>query len=363
MSFFSSLFDCIIGPQCPAPRLPLRDYHHAIDMLPEDYTVIDLETSGLDACTCEILEIAAIRYRNHDPVAKYRTYVRPEGKIPARASQINHITWPRVCGAPNIDAVKQPFLSFLGDDVLIGYNIGFDIKFIQTRMQIDIKNPVFDVYSLAREMLPGYVDYRLDTLRHELSLGGVAHTSLGDCEATAQLYLLCCQAPQFERYMSELISRHQEEERLRLQWQAERQVLLEKKSKFKANLPSTKELHQISAQMTGTAYDYVSAARTILNAHDRTDCHLRVAIPEYGLTRGEFKIPFFGAKTSGRLRYIYLSVPCEKVSCSYVTAPTTDAEFPDGTRIYIPNTEALDEISDILLSAYDGALPYFCDRQ
>lgn len=85
-----------------APRKALNRFYKTYSGIPTDYTVIDLETSGLDACTAEILEIGAIRYRNNIADQSFRTYVQPVGKIPHSASQINNITWRKVCKAPSL---------------------------------------------------------------------------------------------------------------------------------------------------------------------------------------------------------------------------------------------------------------------
>lgn len=190
MGLFSFLF-APPAPQGPAPWMQERSRYSKTEIPPEDYTVIDLETSGLYPTDCEILELAAIRYRDGEPVAQCRTYVKPEGRISREASKVNHITWSKVYNAPAFDDVIWNYLAFLGDDTLIGYNVGFDMRFLQTRTQVSLKNEVFDVMPFAKRVLPKQRNYKLDTLRWEFSLGGQAHTSLGDCEATARLYQIC----------------------------------------------------------------------------------------------------------------------------------------------------------------------------
>lgn len=45
--------------------------------LPDDYTVIDIETTGLDAYYDDIIEIGCIRYRNNAPTEQFHTFLRP----------------------------------------------------------------------------------------------------------------------------------------------------------------------------------------------------------------------------------------------------------------------------------------------
>lgn len=190
MGFFSFLF-APPAPSVPAPHMSLRRFYPVASVPPVDYTVIDLETSGLDACTSEILEIGAIQYRNHEEVSRYHTFIRPEGYIPAAASNVNNITWRKVFNAPKLEDVAPAFWEFIGADVLLGYNVGFDIKFIQTRSGTDIPNNGYDVLSFVRDVLPGLGGYKLTDVRSHFSIYGPAHSAIGDCEATAQVYQKC----------------------------------------------------------------------------------------------------------------------------------------------------------------------------
>ena len=187
MGFLSFLF-APPEPTGPAPRMPLRRFSPMTDIPPDDYTVIDTETTGLDACTCELLELAAIRYKNHEKVSQFHTFVRPEGAIPPSASKINHITWRKVYDAPPLSKITDAFWDFIGNDTLIGYNISFDIKFLQTRTALNINNTSFDVLPFVKKIYTDFPRYRLDDLRQYFALPGTAHSSLGDCITTAHLY-------------------------------------------------------------------------------------------------------------------------------------------------------------------------------
>lgn len=179
----------------------LRPDFEECDIIPENYTVIDLETSGLDACICEILEIAAIKCRNNDVVEWYHTYVRPVGQISEDASKINHLTVEMLQNKPSLAEIRADFFNFIGNDILVGHNIGFDIKFIQTRFEIELPNKCFDTLKWSRIEFPQFARYSLDYLRRQLKLGGAAHSALGDCEATHGLLLQISQAEQLRQIM------------------------------------------------------------------------------------------------------------------------------------------------------------------
>lgn len=99
----------------------------------KDYIVVDLETTGLSEVNNEILQIAIIRVRNNDVVDTFSSYVKPlfHKDWPA-ARKINNITPEMVQNAPLWKDIRQDVLNFMGDDIIMGYNIGFDLKFIDS---------------------------------------------------------------------------------------------------------------------------------------------------------------------------------------------------------------------------------------
>lgn len=186
MGIFSFLF-AGPAPTETAPRKPLRKSYETYEDIPTDYTVIDIETSGLDACTCEILEIGAIKVRNDVEIDHYQTYIKPVGAISKSASEVNGLTWKKLHNQPSLEDIRQSFFNFIGDDILVGHNIGFDIKFIQTRFETTLPNKCFDTLEWSRIAFPTFRNHKLDTLRSAFSLGGASHSAIGDCSATHRL--------------------------------------------------------------------------------------------------------------------------------------------------------------------------------
>lgn len=185
------LFSLFFGPSEPkhdAFRMPVVSSINRASCPFSDYTIIDTETGGLDPGKCDLLEVGAIQFREHKEVKRFRSYVRPTGRIPPDATKVNHISWTMVSSAPEIGEVKTQLLQFIGTDILVGYNIDFDIKFLQTRMQCKIENPAFDVLSLARKAFPGLPRYRLVDMRTYLGIKLPAHNAIDDCAATAVVF-------------------------------------------------------------------------------------------------------------------------------------------------------------------------------
>lgn len=182
-------------PTGPAPYRPLNShYWETVDIPEGDFTVIDVETTGLDPRCDDILEIGAIRYRGWVEDARYQSYICPLGNLNPEAQRRNHITWGDVSSAPLLSEEFPNFLEFIGDDLLLGYNVGYDIKFIQTRTGISVSNITFDVLAFARGSIISH-NYKLDTLRDRYALSGPRHTALGDCDSTAQAFFHILKEP------------------------------------------------------------------------------------------------------------------------------------------------------------------------
>ena len=58
----------------------------------QDYVVIDLEMTGLNAKTDHILEVGAVRVRNHRAVDKFGAILCQNIKIPEKVTEITGIT-------------------------------------------------------------------------------------------------------------------------------------------------------------------------------------------------------------------------------------------------------------------------------
>lgn len=189
-------------PTGTAPCKMLNSHYWETFDLPEgDFTVIDVETTGLDPCRDEILEIGAIRYRGWKEDTRYQSYICPLGQLNPEAQEKNHITWEDVSSAPLLSEEFPNFLEFVGEDLLIGYNVGYDIKFLQTQSGENIDNITFDVWRFAKYSITSY-NYKLDTLRTRYGLSGIPHTALGDCEATAQALFHLLNEPSAKKEIS-----------------------------------------------------------------------------------------------------------------------------------------------------------------
>lgn len=358
-SFLSYLFPPL-EPIDDAPRKALNRFYKTYSGIPTDYTVIDLETSGLDACTAEILEIGAIRYRNNIADQSFRTYVQPVGKIPHSASQINNITWRKVCKAPLLEDIRHEFFSFIGDDVLVGHNIGFDIKFIQTRFEITLHNECLDTLELSKIAFPDMPNYKLNTLRNRLSLyGGIAHTAQGDCETTAELLKRISGSEEVRRHFEEVRAYQERADAIAAKIAMHHAEVMAKKAEARLSSPSVKELRAVSKSMQGTSRDYIHKAIMLLIEKGYSEENLLIDSYLCGTECKPLRyrsIPFFAVKDKGQLRYVVIDVPPEKIKCDFLCAPSSVNEGEYSTRIYVQSPDDLEQIKEYLYAAYEKAV-------
>lgn len=363
MGFLSFLF-APPEPTGPAPRMPLRRFSPMTDLPPHDYVCIDTETTGLDARTCELLEIAAIRYRNHEEVDRFQTYIRPEGAIPRAVSKINHITWSKVYRAPALADVIGSFFQFVGEDILVGYNIGFDIKFIQTRTGDDIKNISFDVLPFVRDVFPDFTQYKLDTLRYHFGLGGSAHSAIGDCIATAGLLQRCMSTPKGQTLMALTLEEEQKRtaayERCQAEYEKERQERLEIKSRresLKSCDPPASEMKKMSKAMLGTNTDYAEIIKELLSANGRDVTKFRLLERTYyGYQSFAYcVVPFGGIKTDGNLKYLVLNLAREELKIDFTCALASLSEGTFASRIFVSSPKDLLQLETYILRCFDAA--------
>ena len=99
-----------------------------------DLVVFDLETTGLDPISNEIIEIAAVRIKRGKlvPDECFHSLVKPKRKISWRITEITGITDETVKDAPSASLALKDFCKFCGDSLLIAHNgHRFDMKFLE----------------------------------------------------------------------------------------------------------------------------------------------------------------------------------------------------------------------------------------
>ena len=160
-----------------------------------DMVVYDLETTGINPKTAEIVEIAAQRLGiAGDKVDRFYRLVKPPGgHIPRAATRIHRIDSETVKDAPGIEIVLPELMGFLQDRILIGHNVAeYDnpilARDLRRYLSRDLSAPHYDTLATARRLFP----------RQRCSMGALAekfgiehgrlHGALEDVEVNREIF-------------------------------------------------------------------------------------------------------------------------------------------------------------------------------
>ena len=171
----------------------------------DDYTVIDLETTGLNSQQDEIIEIAAVRVRNKKIVDEYSSLVNPHKRLDYSIVRLTGITDDMLEHERDISQVMPEFLNFVGDDIILGHNIvGFDLGFIKKHAKFS--NTCLDTLWAAQSILKSTSGNKLVDLCHRFNIPqNNAHRALSDCISTHYVYQKICDNNENRNYfVSEL---------------------------------------------------------------------------------------------------------------------------------------------------------------
>jgi DNA polymerase-3 subunit epsilon len=181
-----------------AECLPPREA--AGTFVPEHFVIVDLETTGLDADTHEIIEIAALKVqRDPERHTTFAALVRPVHPVPHAITALTGITQAMLDhqGQP-VAAVMTAFVDFVGEARVVCFNAPCDGAFLAKAAKgigRTMDNPVSCALDMARRAWPGLRSYQLVALaqRHGLDTRG-HHRALTDCALTLPIY--CAAAAQ-----------------------------------------------------------------------------------------------------------------------------------------------------------------------
>ncbi|MFC1742080.1 PolC-type DNA polymerase III [Nanoarchaeota archaeon] len=158
-----------------------------------EYTVLDIETTGLSKYRHNITEIAAVKYRDGEIVGEFESLVNPGKHIPSFITRLTGIDDEMVADALPIDKVLPGFLDFLGDSVIVAHNATFDHGFISVNasehLDVCLENERLCTRKLANRLLPNLWSKKLACVcDHFEIVNEQAHRAMGDVRATALVF-------------------------------------------------------------------------------------------------------------------------------------------------------------------------------
>jgi DNA polymerase III subunit epsilon len=160
------------------------------------YTVFDTETTGLNPSEGdEILSIGAVRIVNGRLLRRetFDQLVDPQRPVSPRSVSVHGISPQLLEGQPTIDDALPPFARFCEGTVLVGHNVGFDMRFLELKEAqtgVRLTQPVLDTLLLDAVAVPEEQDHSLEAIAARLGVSVVGrHTALGDAILTGEIFL------------------------------------------------------------------------------------------------------------------------------------------------------------------------------
>lgn len=161
--------------------------------LPKDFVAFDLETTGLNPNTGQIIEIGAVKVLGGRIVDTWQRMVHPGCRIPPEITRLTGITDEMVRLALPVELVLPDFLDYVEALPLAAHNVRFDMGFLHAgakRMGLRVTNAQVDTVTVARHCFPKLPNHKLGTVaRHLDVLDGAEHRGLEDARVVAQIML------------------------------------------------------------------------------------------------------------------------------------------------------------------------------
>jgi predicted DnaQ family exonuclease/DinG family helicase len=161
----------------------------------DDFVAIDLETTGLDFATEEILEMGGVVWRGGERSETFSVVLRSRRPVTSFIEALTGITAAEsAAGRDPVEALRE-FAEFCGDLPVVAHNSYFDLRFLRKAWDAagipEPVRPVYDSLLGARIAWPQWPSHKLESLveRLELAKGATAHRALADANAAGRLFL------------------------------------------------------------------------------------------------------------------------------------------------------------------------------
>ena len=96
----------------------------------DTFCAVDLETTGLDPRTAEVIEVGAVRVVSGKVADRFHSYVKPRGPIPEEISRLTGVTEDEVKDAPSSREVMELLSGMVEGLPVMGYQGRFEQRFL-----------------------------------------------------------------------------------------------------------------------------------------------------------------------------------------------------------------------------------------
>ena len=158
------------------------------------FVAIDVETTGLDFKTDEIIEVSAVKYEFGKVVDSFTKLVKPNKLIPPFITNLTGIKNSDVLNEKFFLDIASDFISFIDNLPLVGHNIDFDLKFLHKSFSktynIFEHNYICDTYLLSKIFYYSSNSFKLESLCNDFNIAtGNSHRAEDDAKSSGDLFL------------------------------------------------------------------------------------------------------------------------------------------------------------------------------
>lgn len=177
--------------------------HYAIDSYAplfkafsdNDIIVLDVESTGLNTVSDDIIQIAAIKYGKNGVLDQLDILVKPTKKV-GDSFYVHGFSDEQLSkeGLEPKEALKI-LLDFTKDSVIVGHNINYDMQIINSSLErygfLPIRNAcIYDTLDLAYKVYPQLENHKLSTLSDLIKTKTLpTHNAMNDILATAEILM------------------------------------------------------------------------------------------------------------------------------------------------------------------------------
>lgn len=158
----------------------------------ENYVVVDVETTGINSEKDQIIEIAAIKMEGNEMIV-FQELVKIEKGLQREISELTGITDEMLDNdGKDIDVILEEFLDFVENAILVGYNVKFDISFLNAELKKSgnkvLTNKTICLLQEAKRKQKLLRDYKLSTVlkKYDISTESL-HRAYEDAKAEYEL--------------------------------------------------------------------------------------------------------------------------------------------------------------------------------
>ncbi len=159
-----------------------------------EYTVLDVETTGLSPKTNRIIEIGLVKIKDGKITESFRSFFNPFCQLPTAITKLTGITDDDLYDAPAFSDLIFQINQFIGNSIIIAHNSQFDISFLQNEyLRVEenfLPNPVLCTLKISRKLFPFLESKSLKDVGKHLQIRHKdLHRALSDATLTAKIFI------------------------------------------------------------------------------------------------------------------------------------------------------------------------------